>query len=106
MSLRNTILGVMGHYVWDITIKWFLEGESYLYYWNFSFTAKEKKKKDKESVDEIPEAVQTERRARKCNTKGSNVIEERTVNDVQCRKDIEDDQDWAKGIYINFFLYW
>lgn len=52
-----------------------------------------KKKKDKESVDEIPEAVQTERRARKCNTKGSNVIEERTVNDVQCRKDIEDDQD-------------
>lgn len=65
-----------------------------------------KKKKDKESVDEIPEAVQTERRARKGNTKGSNMIEERTVNDVQCRKDIEDGQDWAKGIYINFFLYW
>lgn len=57
------------------------------------FYSKRKKKKDKESVDEIPEAVETERRARKCNTKGSNVIEERTVNDVQCRKDIEDDQD-------------
>lgn len=59
----------------------------------FFYSKRKKKKKDKESVDEIPEAVQTERRARKCNTKGSNVVEERTVNDVQCRKDIEDDQD-------------
>lgn len=76
MSLRNTILGVMtllssGSWKEKVicTIVTFL-------------LQQKQKKKDKESVNEIPEAVENERRTRKCDSKGSNIIEQRIVNDV------------------------